>query len=78
MPVIRCIEKMYNMTLHELEFVPDCFKTQKISNKPVYIEPLSLAYVTDYFKTQEMCKEAVSNKAYRLRHVSDHLKTGDV
>ena len=40
MPVIRWIEKMYNMTLRNLGLVPDYFQTQAMCNEAVHIEPL--------------------------------------
>ena len=54
------IKKAYNMTLHNLELVPDCFKTQEINNDAVPIEQCSLTFVPDYFKTEDICKRTVS------------------
>ena len=48
------------MTLHNLELVPDCFKTQEINNDAVPIEQCSLTFVPDYFKTEDICKRTVS------------------
>ena len=70
--------RVCNMTLRNLEFVPDHLKTQEMCNEAVHINPLLLTYVSDHFNTEEMCKEAVTNKAYTLRYVLDYLKTQEV
>ena len=63
--------------LCNLEFVPDCFKTQEMCNEAVCINPL-LAFVPDYFKTEETCNRAVRNKPYTLKYVLNHLKTQEM
>ena len=43
-----------------LEFVPDCYKTQKIRDKAVDIYSSSvIKFVPEYYKTQKMCDKAV-------------------
>ena len=37
-----------------LEYVYECFKTQKTCEKAVDILPSVIRFVTEYFKTQEM------------------------
>ena len=44
---------------HALEFVPECYKTQKMCDKAVDTHPLAIKYVPECYKTQEMCQRVV-------------------
>ena len=44
---------------HALEFVPDCFKTQKTCNKTVDTYPFEIQYFLDRYKIHKMCVKAV-------------------
>ena len=44
---------------HALEFVPECFKTQKMCHKAVDTHPPTLKYVPECSKTQNMYYRAV-------------------
>ena len=40
---------------HALEFVTECYETQKICDKEVDTHPTAIKYVPERYKTQEMC-----------------------
>ena len=44
-----------------LEFVPDCYKTQKMCEETVEYVPEMLEFIPDQLKTQEICEKAVGN-----------------
>ena len=46
---------------HALEFVPECYKTQKMChNKTVDAYPFTIKFIPECFMTQEMCDKAVN------------------
>ena len=45
--------KVIENYLHALEFVPECYKTQKNCNKAVNTYPSSITYVPECYKIQE-------------------------
>ena len=55
----------------ELEFVPDCYKTQKMCNKAVDTYPSALQFVTGQYKTHEMCIKDVDTCPFVFDSVPD-------
>ena len=45
---------------HALEFVPECFMTQKMCNKAVDTHSSTIKFVPECSMTQEMCDKAVN------------------
>ena len=45
---------------HALEFVPECYKTQKMFDKAVSTYPSTIKFFPTCFMTQEMCDKAVN------------------
>ena len=46
---------------HALEFVLQCYKTQKMGDKAVDTYPSIIEYVADQFITQKMCDKAANS-----------------
>ena len=55
--------------------VSDCFKTQKMCNEAVEVDPWQVYDVPDYLKTQEMCDDPVGGDSYSLQFVLDWFVT---
>ena len=51
--------KAINNYPHTLEFVPECYKTQKVCDKAVDTHPTAIKYVPKCYNTREMCYTAV-------------------
>ena len=51
------------------------FKTQKMCNEAVELDPCSVAFVHGHLKKQEMCNKAVHNRPNILEYISEHFKT---
>ena len=66
---------MFNKALdnyhHELEFVPEYYKTQKMSEKAVDTYPSTIKFDPECYKNQEMCNKAVNRCFFVFDSVSD-------
>ena len=51
---------------HALEFVPECYKIQKMCNKDVDIQPPTIQFVPECYKTQKICYKAVQQKTQEI------------
>ena len=60
--------KAVNTYHSTIQFVPDCFKTQEMSDKAVNKCFLAFIFIPDRDKTQEMCDRAVSKDRFMLEH----------
>ena len=54
---------------------PDCFKTEKMCNEAVKVDPWQLIDVPHHFKTQKMCDDAVWGDPFSLQFVPDWFVT---
>ena len=52
-----CIKEVNNY-LHALEFVPECYKTQKMCDKAVSTYTPTIRFVHEWLMTQEICHKA--------------------
>ena len=60
---------------HVLEFVSDCYKTQKMRNKAVDTSSSAKQFVSDQYKTRKMCDKAVDAFLSILKFVLDWFVT---
>ena len=44
---------------HALEFVPECYNTQKMCDKAVHTHSSTIQFVRECYKTHEMCYKVV-------------------
>ena len=65
--------------VHALQFVPDCFKTQKVGNKAVNTNPSTMHFVPEYYKSQEMCDKAAHTffVLYKTQEMCDSVLSKD-
>ena len=61
-----------------LKLIPDIFKTQKMCNKVVEVDPNMLKYVPTPLKTHEIIKRAVEKCLHPMGDVPDHFKTQEM
>ena len=54
-----CNKAVHNYP-HALEFVPECYKAQKVCDKAVNTYPSTIKFVPECLMTQEMCDKAVN------------------
>ena len=66
---------IYLLPMSGLFFITDHFKTQKMYNKEMDIEPRFLPLVAARLKTQEMCEKAVEKYPWLLKHFLDWFVT---
>ena len=71
-------DKVIDDYRYALEFVPECYKTQKTYDKAVDTYPSTIEYVSDRFKTQEMCHKAVDKCTFVINSFSDQYKTQEM
>ena len=60
---------------HTLEFVPECYKTQKMCDKPVNTYPSTIKLVSECFVTQGMYDKAVNKCFFVFDSIPDLYKT---
>ena len=63
---------------HELEFVPECYKTKRMCDKIVSEDPFKLKYCHDRYNFQEMRNKAVDDFLPALKFVSDWFATSKI
>ena len=63
---------------HVLEFVPECYKTQKMCDKVVDTNLSTIKYVRDQYKKQEMYNKIASDDAFKLKYCRDRCKTQEM
>ena len=63
-------DKVVNTHSSTLQFVAECYKTQKMCKSF-----LALFYIPDWYKTQEMCGRIIFNYPFSIRYVPDQYKT---
>ena len=61
--------KAFNNYPHALEFVRDCFKTEKLCNKAADTYPSTIQFVSEYNKTHEMCDISVNTSSFIFNSV---------
>ena len=66
---------IYLLPMSGLFFITYHFKTQKMYNKEMDIEPRFLPLVAAHLKTQEMCEKAVEKYPWLLKHFLDWFVT---
>ena len=66
---------IYLLPMSGLFFITDHFKTQKMYNKEMDMEPRFLPLVAARLKTQEMCEKAVEKYPWLLKHFLDWFVT---
>ena len=72
-------DKAVDNYAYALEFIPDCYKTQKMCNKAINTYPSPILFVPECYKTQEMCDKAVNTCCCFLFHsVPDQYKTQEM
>ena len=74
----KCVIKLLIMLyVHALEFVPNCYKTQKMCNKAVNTYPSAMQFVPEYCYTQEIYDRVVSEdrSCFMLIYCPDRYKT---
>ena len=59
---------------HALEFVPECYKTQKMCDKAADTYPSMIKYDLNQCKTQEMCDKAVERCPWFCFSINMRLK----
>ena len=52
--------KPVNNYTHALEFVPNCYKTQKPCNKAVDTYPLTIQFALECYKNKKICDKAAN------------------
>ena len=59
---------------HALEFVIECYKTQKMCDKVVNTYPSAKEFVPECFMTQKMCNKAVNRCFFVIDSIPDQCK----
>ena len=68
-------EKDVNIYDSTIQFVPDCYKTQKICDKVICEDPFMLVKDPDRYKTQGTCDKVVHDCLAALRFIPDSFVT---
>ena len=63
-------EKAVNIYDSTIQFVPDCYKTQKMCDKVICEDPFMLVKDPDRYKTQGTCDKVVDDCLAALRFES--------
>ena len=53
-------DKAVDNYFHTLEFVPECYKTQKMCDKAVDTHPSTIQFIPECYKPQEVCDKAIN------------------
>ena len=56
---------------HALEFVPEYYKPQKMSDEAVDTYPSAIKFVPECHKTQEMCNKAFNRRFFVFDSIPD-------
>ena len=68
-------EEMCNKALdnypHGLEFVPECYRTQKMRDKALNAHSSTIQFVHECYKTQEMCDKAFHQSFLAFTYIPD-------
>ena len=56
---------------HALEYVPECYKTQKMCNKAVNTNPSTIKFVPVCFMTLKICDKAVNRCFFVFDSIPD-------
>ena len=69
-------EKAVNIYDSTIQFVPDCYTTQKICEKVICEDPFMLVNDPDRYKTQGTCDKVVDDcRLAALRFITDSFVT---
>ena len=63
--------KAVNSFVHALQFVSDCYKTQKVSNKAAHTSLSIIQFVPQSYKTDKMCDKAIDTFPFLFDSVPD-------
>lgn len=58
--IIIISNKLVDNNSHALEFVPNCYKTQKPCNKAVDAYPLTIQFALECYKNKKNCDKAAN------------------
>ena len=70
-------DKAVDTYLSAIKFVPECYKTQKMSHRAVHKRFFVFGYISDKYKTQETCNlhETVDDFLATLKLIRDWFVT---
>ena len=60
---------------HALQFVPDCYKAQKMCDKAVNTHLSTIQFILECYETQEMCDKALNRYFLIFNSIPDWYKT---
>ena len=71
-------DKIVNTHSSTIEFVPECFKTQKMCDKAFNKCFLVFFIFLIDIKNQEMCDRTISDDLFSIKYVLDQYKTQQI
>ena len=64
--------------LHALEFVPECYKTEKMCDKAVDAYLSTTDFAPECFMTQKICAKSVNKCYFVFDYIPDQYKTQEM